>query len=229
MQLVDPTYRVEELIQIAQNARPGSGRTRGGHFRRRLPVEARIRPTLATVDFGRLHAPAASAAEAAWQAQVPFQSTAGRSDFDVFAVWSFQNLGFGNAAIQKERRSERDDAFARRGFVLNQIGREVADAFAQSEARRRRFEFSRGRLKTAAAGAREEIDRTRGGEAFPLESINSVNLLVEARDEFIAALVGYDLAQFQLFVAIGQTPSVALPDPQKAGADQRDAAPALGQ
>ena len=64
---------------------------------------------------------------------------------------------------------------------------------------------------------REEINRTRGGEGLPLEAINSVNLLVDARDEIIAALVGYDLAQFQLFVAIGETPNTALPDPLQVG------------
>ena len=146
-----------------------------------------------------------------------FQATSGRTDFDVYAVWTLQNLGFGNAAIQKERRAERDDALARRGLALNQIGREVADAYAQSEARRQQLELARGRLQTAAAGAREEIARTRGGEALPLEAINSVNLLVEARDEFIAALVGYDMAQFELFVAIGETPNAALPDPLQVG------------
>jgi outer membrane protein TolC len=227
VQLVDPTYRVEELIQIAQNARPEAA-ARAADISAadyRLKQEY-ARPWLPLISAGYS---AGGFGGGGNLAGAPFQSTAARSDFDVFAVWSFQNLGFGNAAIQKERRSERDDAFARRGLVLNQIGREVADAYAQSEARRQQLEFARGRLKTASAGAREDIDRTRGGEAFPLESINSVNLLVEARDEFIAALVGYDLAQFQLFVAIGQTPSVALPDPQKVGADRPIAAPALGR
>ena len=72
-------------------------------------------------------------------------------------------------------------------------------------------------MQTAANGAREEVDRTRGGEGLPLEAVNSINLLVEARDEFIRALVGYDLAEFTLFVAIGETPNVALPDPLKTG------------
>jgi outer membrane protein TolC len=217
VQLVDPTYRVEELIQIASNARPeGAARAADISAAEYRLKQEYARPWLPLISVGYS---AGSFGGGGNLAGSPFQSTAGRSDFDVFAVWSFQNLGFGNAAIQKERRAERDDALARRGLVLNQIGREVADAYAQSEAQRQQLEFARGRLRTARAGAREEIDRTRGGEGFPLEAINSVNLLVEARDEFIAALVGYDLAQFQLFVATGQTPSVALPDPQKAGAN----------
>jgi outer membrane protein TolC len=146
-----------------------------------------------------------------------FQSTGGRTDFDVFAVWTLQNLGFGNAALQNQQRSSRDEAIARRGLVLNQIGREVADAFVLSERRRQALDFVMRRLKTAADGSREEIARTRGGEALPLEAINSVNLLTNARQELVRAVVAYDLAQFQLFVAIGQTPVAALPDPKRAG------------
>jgi outer membrane protein TolC len=226
VQLVDPTYSVDELIQIARNARPeAAARTADIAAADYRLKQEYARPWLPLISVGYS---AGSFGGSGDLAGSPF-TIAGRSDFDVFAVWTFQNLGFGNAAIQKERRAERDDAFARRGLVLNQIGREVADAFAQSESRRQQLEFARGRLKTATAGAREEIDRTHGGEGFPLEAIDSVNLLVDARDEFIAAVVGYDLAQFQLFVATGQTPSVALPDPQKADADPRGAARALGQ
>jgi outer membrane protein TolC len=136
----------------------------------------------------------------------------------VFAVWTLQNLGFGNAALQKGERSARDDAVARRGLVLNRIGREVGDAFVLSESRRQALDFVMTRLKTAAEGAREEIARTRGGAALPLEAINSVNLLTEARQDLVRAIVAYDLAQFQLFVAIGQTPGAALPDPKRPGA-----------
>jgi outer membrane protein TolC len=213
VQLVDPSYRVEELIQIALNARPESA-ARAADIAAadyRLKQEY-ARPWLPLLSVGYSAGGFGGEGNLAGQ---PF-TTSGRTDFDVYAVWTLQNLGFGNAAIQKERRATRDDAIARRGLALNQIGREVADAYAQSEAQRQQLDLARGRLRTAADGAREEIDRTRGGEALPLEAINSVNLLVDARDEFIVALIGYDLAQFQLFVAIGETPSTALPDPLQA-------------
>jgi outer membrane protein TolC len=212
VQLVDPTYRVEELIQIALNARPEAAaraadiaaadyRLKQEYARPFLPI---LSVGYSAGEFGGAGSPAG----------LPFV-TSGRSDFDVYAVWTLQNLGFGNAAIQKERRAERDDAVARRGLVLNQIGREVADAYAEVEARRQQLDLTRYRMQTAQNGAREEVNRTRGGEGLPLEAVNSINLLVEARDEFIRALVGYDLAEFTLFVAIGETPNVALPDPLK--------------
>ena len=67
------------------------------------------------------------------------------------------------------------------------------------------------RLDSAIDGAREEIDRTRGGEGLPIEALNSVSLLSEAGRALVEAVGGYNLAQFQLFVAIGQTPRGAVP------------------
>lgn len=213
VELVDPSYRVEELIQIALNARPEAA-ARAADIAAadyRLQQEY-ARPWLPLISVGYSAGGFGGEGNLAGQ---PFV-TSGRTDFDVYAVWTLQNLGFGNASLQKERRAERDDAVARRGLVLNQIGREVADAYARVDARRQQLELSKGRLQTAAAGAREEIARTRGGESLPLEAVNSINLLVEARDEIIAALVAYDMAQFELFVATGQTPHTALPDPLQA-------------
>jgi outer membrane protein TolC len=212
VELVDQSYQVEELVQMALNSRPETAARAAdiAAAEYRLKQEC-ARPWLPTVSVG--YSAGGFGGEGSL-ADLPFH-VSGRTDFDVYAFWTFQNLGFGNAAIQKERRAERDDAIAQRGLVLNQIGREVADAYAQLQARRQELDLARGRLETAVAGAGEESARTRGGEGLPLEAINSVNLLVDARDEFITVLVGYDLAQFQLFVAIGETPSTALPDPLK--------------
>jgi outer membrane protein TolC len=105
---------------------------------------------------------------------------------------------------------------ADRGRMFNQIGREVGDAFALSTSRRQQLALAQRRLQTAAEGAKEEINRTRAGEGLPLEVINSVDLLVEAREAMIRALIEYNLSQFRLFVAIGQTPDVANPDPVRA-------------
>jgi outer membrane protein TolC len=217
VELVDQTHSVEELVQIALNSRPESA-ARAADIAAadyRLKQEY-ARPWLPTISVGYS---AGGFGGDGSLGDAPFHAS-GRTDFDVYAFWTFQNLGFGNAAIQKERRAERDDAIAERGLALNRIGREVADAYAQLRSQRQQLELARGRLETALAGTREETDRTRGGEGLPLEAINSVNLLVEARDEFVAALVGYDLAQFRLFVAIGETPNAALPDPLQSNGDQ---------
>jgi outer membrane protein TolC len=144
-----------------------------------------------------------------------WQRLGGRADFDVMAYWTLQNMGAGNVALQKQRRAERDRAIAVRGLTQNQIGREVGDAFVRSRARREQLRLAQRRLQTAVDGAREEVNRTRGGEGLPLETINSVELLIDAREALIRVLVGYNEAQFELFVAVGQTPHVGLPDPSR--------------
>jgi outer membrane protein TolC len=144
-----------------------------------------------------------------------FQTLGGRTDADLMAVWSLQNLGFGNLAVQKQRRAERDQAIAARGLMFNRVAREVGDAFARSESWRQQVDEARRRMQSALAGAREEVDRTRGGEGLPIEALNSVNLLAESGRALVEAVGGYNLAQFELFVAIGQTPTVAVPDPRR--------------
>jgi outer membrane protein TolC len=117
--------------------------------------------------------------------------------------------------VQKQARAVRDLAIAARGRMSNRIAREVGDAFAKSESRKRQVVIAQQRLATAIDGAREEIERTRGGEGLPIEALNSVRLLGEAGVALVEAIGGYDLAQFELFVAIGQTPHGALPDPTR--------------
>ena len=50
--------------------------------------------------------------------------------------------------------------------------------------------------------------------------MNSVRLLADAGLALVEAIGGYDLAEFELFVAIGQTPHAALPDPAKSPAPE---------
>ncbi|HEV8071419.1 MAG TPA: TolC family protein [Planctomycetaceae bacterium] len=217
VQLIDPSYRVEELIPMALRARPEAAAAAADISAANYRLQAECaRPWLPTISVGFSAGGFGGGGTGGGDGAL-FQNTGGRTDFDVYAFWTLQNLGIGNAAAQKEQRSSRDEAVARRGLVLNRIGREVADAFVLSERRKQALDFAMRRLNTAANGAREEIARTRGGEALPLEAINSVNLLTDARQELVRAIVAYDLAQFQLFVAVGQTPSAAMPDPKRAG------------
>ena len=153
VELVDPSHSVEELVQIALTARPEAA-ARASDIAAadyRLKQE-HARPWLPTISVGYS---AGGFGGDGSLADTPFHAS-GRTDFDVYAYWTFQNLGFGNAAIQKERRAERDDAIAERGLALNRIGREVADAYAQLQSQRQQLELRGGRLETALAGTREK-------------------------------------------------------------------------
>lgn len=218
VELVDPGYPLPALIQLAQSARPEiatfSAEIAASQYRVRQENTRPLLPLLSVGFSGGGFGGGSNRSDLGVSSF--FQRMDGRTDFDVFAVWTLQNLGAGNLALQRQRRSERDQTIAARGLMINRIGREVGDAYQRVETYRQQVDLARRRLKTAATGAREELTRTRGGEGLPIEAINSVNLHTQARRALLEAVLGYDLAQFELFVAIGQTPDGAVPDPRTA-------------
>ena len=130
----------------------------------------------------------------------------GRSDFDVFAVWTLQNAGVGNRAL-----AGRLDAVAGRAVVElertnNEIRREIAEALADAQAGSRRIEVTRAQLALAGEGFREEMARIKQDVSRPLEVLDSFRQLLDARQDILAATIAYNAAQYRLFVAVGYSP-----------------------
>ena len=208
--IVDPSRDLAALIGIALSYRPEmAARNSAIALTEARWKEERWRPWLPTISAGY------SAGEFGGGSNLaapPAFKSSGRNDFDVWAVWTLQNVGVGNRALQRTRQAEADQAASERERTMNSIREEVAAAHGIAAARRRQMEISQQQLAIAEAGFREELRRTRGGEGLPIEVLNSLDLLARARQDFIAAMVQYDQAQFRLFVALGNPPNVALPD-----------------
>ena len=136
-----------------------------------------------------------------------YYMTAGRTDFDVWAVWNVQNLGAGNRAWQGIRLAEREQVVVMRALILAEIRREVEERLARVRASSRAVTVSWKQLSAAERGAQEELLRTRAGEALPLESLNSVLRLSNARQQLLTSVIEYNRAQVKLFVALGTNPS----------------------
>jgi outer membrane protein TolC len=137
----------------------------------------------------------------------------GRNDFDVRAYWTLLNFGAGNLALQKRRRAEVGQAFAERTGLINLVRREVAAAQAGSLAARSQIEVRREAVGIAEQGFLEDLDRARFGEARPIEVLNNLRLLAEARVNLIDAVIRYNQQQFRLFVALGSPPPMIEPSP----------------
>ncbi|WP_010582827.1 TolC family protein [Schlesneria paludicola] len=135
-----------------------------------------------------------------------YQTTAGRTDFDVWAFWTVQNLGAGNHAWQNIRRSERDQLIFSRALALAQIRREVTEQQAQARARRRAVDVAWTQLTAAEKGAQQELRRTRAGEALPIEALNNITRLSDARQRLLASVIDYNRAELRLLVALGTNP-----------------------
>ena len=149
----------------------------------------------------------------------PFGSFAGRTDFDVLAFWTAQNFGVGNVALWRTRRAQTNEAIGTRLRMLNTVRAEVAEAYALSNANKLAIDVARRRLGEAEAGFREEFNRIRAGEGLPIELLDNLTRLVSARQAIVEAIAAYDRAQFQLFVALGQPPTVALPNAGRLGVE----------
>jgi outer membrane protein TolC len=226
---VDPRLDLESLVQIAVDNRPEMAARAADVALNEARVRAeRFRPLLPVLSIGY------SAGRFGGGNDVTdphFGSFAGRTDFDAYAFWSLENLGVGNWARQRRRRAEVDQAQSERLRTLNRIRRETTDAYAESAARLRDVDTAGRRVAAAQRAFEEDLRRARNLEAWPIEVLNSAGLLDSARQDLIHALVGYDEAQFRLFVALGRPPNLAAyaetmcPSPGRCGAAPVGAAP----
>jgi outer membrane protein TolC len=208
VQFVDPTASLPQLLEIARNNRPEiRARSADVAFAETRLRQERVRPFVPLLSVGYS---AGGFGGGSNQVSPRFGKFDTRSDFDVFAYWSLRNLGFGNLAIQRERRGEVGEAEAERARVLNQVNREVADAYSLSAARRQQVDVAARRVRRMEEGFALDLRAARNNAARPIELLNSLNLLRSAREDLARAIVGYDQAQFQLFVSLGQPPLSAL-------------------
>lgn len=136
-----------------------------------------------------------------------FGHFSGRGDFDAMAFWSLDNLGIGNLAVQRRRRAEFRRAQSEQVMTIDQIRREVADAYAIATARQHELEAARRGLASAERGYRTDAERSRNLEGLPIELLNSIDLLAAARLDVIRTIVEFDQAQFRLFAGLGYPPS----------------------
>ncbi len=137
----------------------------------------------------------------------------GRSDFDVGAYWTLENFGIGNYFQQKRRRAEVGASSGRQAHVVARVRAEVADAYGETLARREQVDIARVGLATSMDGFQRDLARSRqavpdqlGRTPRPIEAINSLKLLIEARRRLIRTITDYDQSQFRLFVAMGSPP-----------------------
>jgi outer membrane protein TolC len=139
----------------------------------------------------------------------PFTALYPRTDLDVMAMWTLQNMGAGNISLANRRRSQLDQSIYDRVRVVNQVRREVTEAYGYALGERNQVRIALRRLTEAEAGFREDYQRLLGFESLPIEVLNSARLLVAARSSLVNAFIGDNEAQFELFVAMGQPPFCA--------------------
>jgi outer membrane protein TolC len=141
------------------------------------------------------------------QVEPRFSPLGGRTDFDALAVWNIQNLGFGNRADIRRAHAVVSESLAAYDITLNRVRREVADTHAEVKAAARQIEVATAAVAAAEEGYKLETTRIQQGQGRPLEVLDSLQQLLDAREQRLNALIAYNVAQFRLMAARGISPS----------------------
>jgi outer membrane protein TolC len=137
----------------------------------------------------------------------PFGNFADREDFDAVMFWSLRNLGIGNLASIRLSQSNLRSENLRMVEVLDRIRAEVATAYARASARFAQIDAAQHGIQVSDEAFKEDFRRTRNREGLPIEVLDSLRLLSRSRYAYLDAIVDYNLAQFALYVALGQPPA----------------------
>ncbi len=142
-----------------------------------------------------------------------FGNFAGREDVDAVMFWTLQNLGIGNVALIRAAKSRLRSSDLQLVNVLDRVRAEVARAYARTHARFAQITTSEAAVRTGLEGYEQDLKRIRGGQGLPIEVLDSFRLLADARLAYLDAICGYNRAQFELYVALGQPPADCLARP----------------
>lgn len=208
--LIDPSVPLPDLISVAVRNRPESGSraaaVAAAEYRHK---EELYRPLLPTLGLGFSGGVFGGGSNLVGPSLAHF---AGRTDFDVMAFWTLKNFGFGNLALQKERKAEIGQAAGEQARVIARIRSEVGSAYAEAAAAKNRIAVTTRQLASARVGFAEDLQRIRNTVGRPIEAVNSLELLNHARVDRIQAVLDYNKAEIRLFVALGSPPPLEKSD-----------------
>jgi outer membrane protein TolC len=209
LELMDLGTPPQELIQIALKNRPDlasqSALIAEAEIRRKEEVG---RPLLPTLWLGFVGGAFGGGSNLSPPLLGRF---AGRTDSEVRVYWTLLNMGAGNLALIRQRDAELGQAVAERQRTINRARSEIASALAEAQAAAAQIEMARHELESSALGFHQDLDRARNNLVRPIEVVNSLTLLAEARVNLVQALITYDQSEFRLWVALGFPPPLIDP------------------
>lgn len=126
-----------------------------------------------------------------------------RFDLDATAFWEVRSLGLGDAAARGIADSRMRQARIRELASLDLVAREVTEAHSQIQLRRPQIETAQNVLRFAKESFEHNVTRIRNGQGLPIEALQSAQALLQARREYLRALIDYNTAQYTLQRALG--------------------------
>ncbi len=132
-----------------------------------------------------------------------FSNFGDRFDFDAAAYWEVRNLGAGEQAQRAAARSRVQQATQQRLQRMDQVAAEIAEAFVQVESRKMQVADAQHGIAAAADSLRRNVQRIEQGQGLPIETLQAVQALDQARRLYVRSVADYNRAQFRLQRAIG--------------------------
>jgi outer membrane protein TolC len=126
-----------------------------------------------------------------------------RMDVDAVAYWQLRQLGLGDRAARDEACAALRAARAQVARTMDQVSREVMEAHALVDARRRQIDLATEAVKASKDSYERNLVRIRNGQGIPLELLQSIDAADRSNRAYLQAVVGYNIAQFQLARALG--------------------------
>jgi len=233
MPVIPDPVPLRELVAIALMRRPEMGQRRAVVREALLALEgSRMLPFSPTVLLGFSSGGLGGGSNLV---RPKFGNFGGREDFDAIAYWSLRNLGVGNVALINIAKARVKATEFQELAMMDQIRNEVAEAYARSHARFAQIVEEEDAVRSSVQGFALDLERIRQAvpqdeedQPRPIEVINSLKLLADAKNGFLDAIVDYNQAHFEIYVATGQPPAGALAQPVPVGGEDpgHPAAPA---
>jgi outer membrane protein TolC len=136
-------------------------------------------------------------------------NTEGRFDLDAIAYWQVRGLGVGEYAARRETLARYNQTRFEQVRVMNQVAREIVQAHARVQARHRQIAISQQAVARAVDSFDRNLRRVKDLQGLPIETLQSIQALDQARREYLRAVVDYNSAQFNLQRALGWPVQVA--------------------
>lgn len=145
--------------------------------------------------------------------QPRFGEFKGRTDVDAIMYWSARNMGLGNKALIDAARARAKSADFEFQGTLDLVRHDVAEAFVRTHIRFKEIETRAKGVRSGADALVEDLIRVKGREGLPIEVLDSLRQLATERRDYLDAIVDYNKAQFELYVALGKPPADMLARP----------------
>jgi outer membrane protein TolC len=126
-----------------------------------------------------------------------------RIDFDAIAYWELRNLGLGERAARDERWSVYEQRQLEEVRLMDRVAREINVAHAQVRSRKGQIAIAESAVAAATESYERNTTRIKEGIGLPIETLQAIQALDQARREYVRTVVDYNAAQFRLHRAVG--------------------------